>query len=66
MRQVIYATIFGRSTLGAAFPDGQTIDGHALPRAGTLLNAEYAASLQRIADAVVLGPDGRRRVAWGG
>eukprot|EP01046_Picozoa_sp_COSAG06_P029571 COSAG06_NODE_2749_length_6349_cov_6.086400_5_plen_201_part_00 len=66
---VMYATLFGKSPVGAAWPDGQVIDGNALPlavRPGApeLMNADDAAALQRIAEAVVLGADGERRAAW--
>jgi len=58
---VFYATLFGRSPVGAAFPDGRTeVDGMRLP---ALAGAAEAAALQRIAAAVVLEHMG---VWWGG
>ena len=62
MYQVIFATVFERSPVGAAYPNGQVISGHALP-AGFLTAAE-AAALQRIAAKVVLDEDGRLRSEW--
>ena len=58
---VFYASLFGRSPVGAAYPDGQTVvDGMRLP---ALADPEEAATLQRIAAAVVLKHMG---VWWGG
>lgn len=73
---VMYATLFGKSPIGAAWPDGQIVNGEALPvaqrhdggeggRPGpVLMDAPTALSLQKIAHAVVLGADGRRRSVW--
>eukprot|EP01049_Picozoa_sp_SAG25_P002946 SAG25_NODE_160_length_13390_cov_9.002708_14_plen_194_part_00 len=61
---VMFATIFGRSSVGADWPDGQVVNGQALPCAGDVLTRADAEALQRIADAVVLGADGKRRSAW--
>jgi hypothetical protein len=61
---VMFATIFGRSSVGADWPDGQLVNGQALPCAGGVLTQADAEALQRVADAVVLGADGRRRGAW--
>ena len=70
----------GKTPVGAAWPDGQIINGEPLPKAqrtdlpsahGThngvgpvLMDAATALSLQKIAHAVVLGADGQRRSVW--
>ena len=66
---VMFATLFGRSPIGAAWPDGQLVNGEPLPLARrgdgpVLMSAEWAAALQRIAHKVVLDESGRRRKAW--
>ena len=60
---VFYATLFGRSPVGAAYPDGDTVvDGMKLP---AILDAEDAEALQRIAARIVL-PEKHMRAWWKG
>jgi|EP01047_Picozoa_sp_COSAG01_P018418 hypothetical protein len=59
---VLFATLFKKSPIGAAHPDGQVINGMPLPHGSwppeaPALTAADALSLQRIAHQVVLGHD---------